>query len=317
MDILQIAKKRRRDKSMDAMMNQMLSNFSAGLPKVTAMALGLLYTLILIDFATTIIFNFEQDWLFKVIPKKVFEYGVWIYIIKNYPTLVEIIKNGFIQIGTAVGGGDSASYLSSPETLLNAGMVKLQPVLIQKYEVGTMTEQFILFGIGILALLCYFSVAINVFLQNIIWGMFIPLFLPLLPTGVWHRTAFLSQAVISAIFSLGARFMVFAALFGFIGNFLAKIPSPKLGISEMLVYLIQVGVISVLIWILPEMASGFLAGAAPNLNANSNMARGARKIGGAAGAAAGAGAARVVDMIKSKIGGGKTTSEQVKDAAKL
>lgn len=300
---------------MDAMMNQMLSNFSAGLPKVTAMALGLLYTLMLIDFITTIIFNFEQDFLIKLIPKKVFEYGVWVYIVKNYASLVEVIKNGYIQIGTAVGGSDSASYLSSPETLLNAGMVKLQPVLIQKYEIGTMTEQFILFAIGLLALLCYFSVAINVFLQNIIWGMFIPMFLPLIATGVWHRTAFLSQAVISAIFSLGARFMVFSALFGFVGNFLAKLPSPKLGISEMLVCLLQVGVISVLTWILPEMASGFLAGAAPNLNANSNMARGAKKIGGAVGGKVLGAAGAISGWLKSSKG--PSASEQYTAAAQL
>lgn len=302
---------------MDAIMNQLLSNFSAGLPNVTGMALGLLYTLMLIDFATTIIFNFEQDWLFKVIPKKVFEYGVWVYIIKNYPALVEIIKNGFIQIGTAVGGGDSASYLSSPENLLNAGITKMAPILSQKFELGVITEQLIAFLIALVIFLCYLSIAVNIFMQNIIWGMFIPLFLPLLATGIWHRTAFLSQAVISAIFSVGARFMVFAALLGFVGNFLTKMPEPKLGVIEMIKYLSAVGILTAVVWILPEMASGFLAGAAPNLNANSNMARGARKIGGAAGAAAGAGAARVVDMIKSKIGGGKTTSEQVKDAAKL
>lgn len=302
---------------MDAIMNQLLSNFSAGLPNVTGMALGLLYTLMLIDFATTIIFNFEQDWLFKVIPKKVFEYGVWVYIIKNYPTLVEIIKNGFIQIGTAVGGGDSASYLSSPENLLNAGITKMAPILSQKFELGVITEQLIAFLIALVIFLCYLSIAVNIFMQNIIWGMFIPLFLPLLATGIWHRTAFLSQAVISAIFSVGARFMVFAALLGFVGNFLTKMPEPKLGVIEMIKYLSAVGILTAVVWILPEMASGFLAGAAPNLNANSNMARGARKIGGAAGAAAGAGAARVVDMIKSKIGGRKTTSEQVKDAAKL
>lgn len=300
---------------MDAIMNQLLGNFSAGLPKVTAMALGLLYSLMLIDFITTIIFNFEQDFLIKLIPKKVFEYGVWVYIIKNYVSLVEIIKNGYIQIGTAVGGGDSAIYLSSPETLLTAGVQKLQPVLIQKYEVGTMTAQLILFFIGLIAMLCYFSVAVNVFLQNIIWGMFIPMFLPLLATGVWHRTAFLSQAVISAIFSLGARFMVFAALLGFVGNFLSKLPSPELGIAEMLMYVIQIGVVTLLIWILPEMASGFLAGAAPNLNANSNMARGAKKIGGAVGGKVLGAAGAISGWLKSSKG--PSSSEQYTAAAQL
>ena len=290
------------------------SMVAAGIPKVTLMALGLLFVLMVIDFTFSVLQSMASGGdILTLIVQKTLNFGVWVWIIKNYMLITDSIKLGFVQIGMALGQGD-INYISDPSALLTLGQSTIGNLLFEPTRVFDVSGQIIIFIMAIIIYICYFSIALNIFLQNAFWSMFIPLFLPLLATGVWHRTAFLSQAVISAIFNLGMRFSVYALLIGFVSQFL---PTGKMVFETQVVFgtLNKLLLISIFVWKAPEMASGFLAGAAPNLNSNQQM----KKMASLAGSAVSGGIKGAMALAKTSAlrSVGKTASEQYTAAAQL
>ena len=288
---------------------------SAGIPNVTSMALGLLFVLMTIDFALSVFQSmFSNGNIVVLLVQKSFNFGVWVYIIKNYMKITDSIKMGFVQIGMALGQGN-VSYMNDPSALLTLGQSTIGNLLLEPTRTFDVSGQIIIFVMAIIIYLCYFSIALNIFLQNAFWSMFIPLFLPLLATGVWHRTAFLSQAVISAIFNLGMRFSVYALLIGFVSQFL---PTGKMVFETQVVFgtLNKLLLISYFVWKAPDTASNFLAGATPNLSANQQM----KSLAGYAASAMTGGMKGVITKAMSSgsgSGGGKSASQQINEAARL
>ena len=76
---------------MTEIMNNLCSSFNGGIGTVVGMALQLLFTLMVLDLVTTIIFNFDQDYI-KLLVVKCIKYGIWSYIISSAPEIAEVIR---------------------------------------------------------------------------------------------------------------------------------------------------------------------------------------------------------------------------------
>ena len=276
---------------MTEIMNNLCSSFNGGIGTVVGMALQLLFTLMVLDLVTTIIFNFDQDYI-KLLVVKCIKYGIWSYIISSAPEIAEVIKVGFVAIGNATGGGGVA--INDPSAILNTGVARLDAVWQKTVDGLNMTASSIggavlLLLLVIVGIVCYFLIATGIFLQNTLWSLFVPLLIPLIATGVYPKLAFLAQSAISAIFSMGARFMVLSAIIGFCSQEIAALPPPDANMQIFLEHIAKLGAITIFTVIGPQWAAGFMSGAAPTLSANSS-AKGMAGVGAstAAGGVSGA-----------------------------
>ena len=106
---------------MDAILSTFISAFQNAASNLQGRAMGLLFTLMTIDFFLAVIRSLGQGGTnyFSLFLQKLFPYGAIIYMISNYAFLVNVVMEGFLQIGQIVGG---TNLSNSPEEVFGKGV---------------------------------------------------------------------------------------------------------------------------------------------------------------------------------------------------
>lgn len=209
--------------------------------------------------------------------KKLLTIGFFVFVIKNYDSLISAISEGFIFTGKVASssGGDALASVRDPSRIVLAGFYVALPVLdhIRNYsswDVLWNLNDILVTGIcafGIL--LSYFVIAIQVFITYLEFGMVTTLGLMLIPFGVFKHTAFLAERLFGAIVSFGIKLMVLGFLVSItmpVMKGLAVPPDPTW--TQLFKLLVVCMAIATLSWHAPGVAAGLLTGG-PSLTAGS------------------------------------------------
>lgn len=217
---------------------------------------------------------------------KILIIGFFMWIINNYPMIVESLIEGFVYMGLKASGDNiTIQHFFDPSLIASYGIEVTAPMLdgISRWD----PLGLIVGGISsLIILLCYFIIAIQITVAVLEFYISAVLALVLIPFGVLKKTSFLGEKAIGAVISQGVKLMVLAFVMGIISPILASmaIPADGLGLNEIFSLVFMCLFFVMIVWQAPAIAAGLMSGA-PTLNAGTAVASA-----GAGGAAIGAAA---------------------------
>jgi type IV secretion system protein TrbL len=242
--------------------------------------------------------------------KKVLYLGVWLWIVRSFPTLSNAFVQSLIQAGQIAGGGGGPS-LFDPSNIIDYGLLTTKP-LVEKISSIGITE--IVNGI-VLALtyvgimLSYILIAWQIFYAVLEFNLLAAVVGIFLPFGFFEPTKFLAEKAIGAIVSSGVKLMVLAFIMAVIEPTLSTLSfSGDLNFTEIWSALLTVGAVAFLAWNAPGIAAGLLAGS-PSLSAGTAMQNAV--VGGTGVALAGMGAYSLTKLAVEKVGAGVGAASQM------
>jgi len=236
-----------------------------------------------------------EDVIAKLI-RKVLYVGAFAYIIGNFNALAGILFRSFAGLGlTASGSTLSMENFLQPGRLAKVGIDAGAPILKQIGDMAGFPEVFVnitpivvMFLAWLIVLLCFFVLAIQLFITLIEFKLTTLAGFVLVPFALWNKTAFLAEKVLGNVVSSGIKVLVLAVIVG-IGSglfteFQVQPAEPSIDHSVVVMLasltLLALGIFG------PGIATGLVSGG-PQLGAGA-MAGAAL---GAAGAAVAVGAA--------------------------
>ena len=236
-----------------------------------------------------------EDVIAKLI-RKVLYVGAFAYIIGNFNWLAGIVFRSFAGLGlTASGSTLSMENFLQPGRLAKVGIDAGAPILQQIGDMAGFPEVFVnitpivvMFLAWLIVILCFFVLAIQLFITLIEFKLTTLAGFVLVPFALWNKTAFLAEKVLGNVVSSGIKVLVLAVIVGIGSGLFAEFqvqpaePSIDHSVVVMLasLTLLALGIFG------PGIATGLVSGG-PQLGAGA-MAGAAL---GAAGAAVAVGAA--------------------------
>ncbi|MCA3182465.1 P-type conjugative transfer protein TrbL [Cupriavidus sp.] len=254
-----------------------------------------------------------EDVIAKLI-RKVLYVGAFAYIIGNFNWLAGIVFRSFAGLGlTASGSTLSMENFLQPGRLANVGIDAGAPILKQIGDMAGFPEVFVnitpivvMFLAWLIVLLCFFVLAIQLFITLIEFKLTTLAGFVLVPFALWNKTAFLAEKVLGNVVSSGIKVLVLAVIVGIGSGLFAEFqvqpaePSIDHSVVVMLasLTLLALGIFG------PGIATGLVSGG-PQLGA-----------GAMAGAALGAaGAAVAVGAAATGVGGAVAAGARMAPAA--
>lgn len=273
------------------LLNNFTNTFTGGFSKIFPDAMSLLAILAALEITIAAVWwaITEENTIVNLL-KKVILIGFFIFVVTQWQSLIDIVLNGFVKTGLKAGGGGSISLIRDPSSIIDYGFIATDPIFkhIDKYgPVDTLANlhDIIMTGLsGLMVVLAFFALAIQVFITYLEFYMIAVLGLILIPFGVFKHTSFLAEKVFGAIISFGIRLMVLAFILSVVQPVLATLtlpPDPKL--SQILVLLLTALTIMILAWHAPAVAGGLISGS-PSLSAGAGIGMAAAAGIGIAGA---------------------------------
>ncbi|HCF6874170.1 TPA: P-type conjugative transfer protein TrbL [Pseudomonas aeruginosa] len=247
-----------------------------------------------------------EDVMAKLI-RKVLYVGAFAYIIGNFNWLAGIVFRSFAGLGLAATGSLSMETFLQPGRLAKAGIDAGAPILEQIGELTGFPEVFvnldpivILFLAYLVVIVCFFVLAIQLFITLIEFKLTTLAGFVLVPFALWNKTAFLAEKVLGNVVSSGVKVLVLAVIVGVGTGLFAEFqvhpdePSIDHALVVMLASLALLalgifgpGIATGLISGGPQLGAGAMAGAALGA-AGMTVAAGAVATGVGAAVAAGA-----------------------------
>ena len=254
-----------------------------------------------------------EDVIAKLI-RKVLYVGAFAYIIGNFNALAGILFRSFAGLGlTASGSTLSMENFLQPGRLAKVGIDAGAPILKQIGDMAGFPEVFVnitpivvMFLAWLIVLLCFFVLAIQLFITLIEFKLTTLAGFVLVPFALWNKTAFLVEKVLGNVVSSGIKVLVLAVIVGIGSGLFAEFqvqpaePSIDHSVVVMLasLTLLALGIFG------PGIATGLVSGG-PQLGA-----------GAMAGAALGAaGAAVAVGAAATGVGGAVAAGARMAPAA--
>ncbi|HDR8992049.1 MULTISPECIES: P-type conjugative transfer protein TrbL [Pseudomonadota] len=254
-----------------------------------------------------------EDVIAKLI-RKVLYVGAFAYIIGNFNWLAGIVFRSFAGLGlTASGSTLSMENFLQPGRLAKVGIDAGAPILKQIGDMAGFPEVFVnitpivvMFLAWLIVLLCFFVLAIQLFITLIEFKLTTLAGFVLVPFALWNKTAFLAEKVLGNVVSSGIKVLVLAVIVGIGSGLFAEFqvqpaePSIDHSVVVMLasLTLLALGIFG------PGIATGLVSGG-PQLGA-----------GAMAGAALGAaGAAVAVGAAATGVGGAVAAGARMAPAA--
>ncbi|WP_416400179.1 P-type conjugative transfer protein TrbL [Alicycliphilus denitrificans] len=254
-----------------------------------------------------------EDVIAKLI-RKVLYVGAFAYIIGNFNWLAGIVFRSFAGLGlTASGSTLSMGNFLQPGRLAKVGIDAGAPILKQIGDMAGFPEVFVnitpivvMFLAWLIVLLCFFVLAIQLFITLIEFKLTTLAGFVLVPFALWNKTAFLAEKVLGNVVSSGIKVLVLAVIVGIGSGLFAEFqvqpaePSIDYSVVVMLasLTLLALGIFG------PVIATGLVSGG-PQLGA-----------GAMAGAALGAaGAAVAVGAAATGVGGAVAAGARMAPAA--
>ena len=255
-----------------------------------------------------------EDVIAKLI-RKVLYVGTFAYIIGNFNWLAGIVFRSFAGLGlTASGSTLSMGNFLQPGRLAKVGIDAGAPILKQIGDMAGFPEVFVnitpivvMFLAWLIVLLCFFVLAIQLFITLIEFKLTTLAGFVLVPFALWNKTAFLAEKVLGNVVSSGIKVLVLAVIVGIGSGLFAEFripPGSEPSIGQALVIMLASLSMLALGIFGPGIATGLVSGA-PQLGA-----------GAMAGAALGAaGAAVAVGAAATGVGGAVAAGARMAPAA--
>ncbi len=246
--------------------------------------------------------------------RKVLYVGAFAYIINNFNWLASIVFRSFAGLGlTASGSTMSMGEFLQPGRLAKTGIDAAAPILEQISDMAGFPEVFVnmtpivvMFLAWAVVILCFFVLAIQLFITLIEFKLTTLAGFVLVPFALWNKTSFLAEKVLGNVVSSGIKVLVLAVIVGIGSGLFSEFqvhpdePSIDHAVVIMLasLTLLALGIFG------PGIATGLVSGA-PQLGA-----------GAMAGAAVGAaGAAVAVGAAATGVGGAVMAGARMAPAA--
>ena len=255
-----------------------------------------------------------EDVIAKLI-RKVLYVGAFAYIIGNFNWLAGIVFRSFAGLGlTASGSSLSMANFLQPGRLAKVGIDAGAPILKQIGDMAGFPEVFVnitpivvMFLAWLIVLLCFFVLAIQLFITLIEFKLTTLAGFVLVPFALWNKTAFLAEKVLGNVVSSGIKVLVLAVIVGIGSGLFTEFripPSSEPSIDQALVIMLASLSMLALGIFGPGIATGLVSGG-PQLGA-----------GAMAGAALGAaGAAVAVGAAATGVGGAVAAGARMAPAA--
>lgn len=197
--------------------------------------------------------------------KEILHIGLWVWIVQSFPTLAKAFVESLLDAGLLAGGGTTdASLVLDPSRLAGYGLDATEPLAQKLEDLGALDiADLLVFGFGYVAIMvCFFLMAINVFLAVLEYYLLVACVGILLPFGVFRPTAFLSHRAVHGVVSAGIKLMVL----GFITSVLDPVlrafhfQGPNIALNELWAMLLTLCAMTALCWKAPTLAANVLAG---------------------------------------------------------
>ena len=273
-----------------------------------------------------------EDVIAKLI-RKVLYVGAFAYIIGNFNWLAGIVFRSFAGLGlTASGSTLSMENFLQPGRLAKVGIDAGAPILDQIREMAGFPEVFIniapivvMFLAWLIVLLCFFVLAIQLFITLIEFKLTTLAGFVLVPFALWNKTAFLAEKVLGNVVSSGIKVLVLAVIVGIGSGLFAEFqvhpaePSIDHAVVIMLASLTLLalsifgpGIATGLVSGGPQLGAGAMAGAALGAGGTA-VAVGAAATGVGSAVAAGA---RMAPAAAKMVGSGARTMASTASSAR-
>ena len=162
-----------------------------------------------------------EDVIAKLI-RKVLYVGAFAYIIGNFNWLAGIVFRSFAGLGlTASGSTMSMESFLQPGRLAKVGIDAGAPILKQIGDMAGFPEVFVnitpivvMFLAWLIVLLCFFVLAIQLFITLIEFKLTTLAGFVLVSFALWNKTAFLAEKVLGNVVSSGIKVLVLAVIVG-------------------------------------------------------------------------------------------------------
>lgn len=202
---------------LTTMLKIFMGVFKSGRSALLPDALGLLKILAAITITwSALMWALSEGDVLKEFVKKVIFIGAFVYLVTSFSTLVPVVVDGFIYAGTKAGGSSNTMLIYDPSAIIGQGLIVIEPIFqsVQEYSgakallhLPTLLTTWVC---GLLVILSYILLAVQVFITLLEFGIVSTLSLILLPFGVWKPTNFIAEKAIGAIISFGVKLMVLA-----------------------------------------------------------------------------------------------------------
>lgn len=293
---------------------------------LTGTTLNMIYYMIMIDITLTFLFVEEEEMnVFIKLIKKVLLYGFFIYIIKNFPEIVDKILHGFIQLGnlatSTTGAIPSKELLVSPGAMFTdllkfiAGLIvassptivldSIPAVSIESIPTATLIFVFLL-AIGAL------FIGIEITVIFIKFFIITSVTIILMPFGAFQKTQDIAIKGLHALFAQGIEIMFATIILNFYTKyknefFLLPEPSKDIQLLTVIQTLGVMGLFCLMVTKIPTFVSTMLSGSISSLGiTNSKTAQALAKHAGTAAKAASFGA--TMNSYTQNTGGGDVKS---------
>ncbi len=223
-----------------------------------------------------------EDVIAKLL-RKVLYVGAFAYILGNFNWLAGIVFRSFAGLGlTATGSAITMENFLQPGRLAKTGIDAGAPILEQVGNMAGFPEVFVnldaiavMFLAWLLVVLCFFVLAIQLFITLIEFKLTTLAGFVLVPFALWNKTAFLAEKVLGNVVSAGIKVLVLAVIVGIGSGLFAQFqvhpaePSIDHALVVMLASLTLLalgifgpGIATGLVSGAPQLGAGAMAGAA-------------------------------------------------------
>ena len=229
--------------------------------------------------------------------RKVLYVGAFAYIINNFNWLASIVFRSFAGLGlTASGSTMSMGEFLQPGRLAKTGIDAAAPILEQISDMAGFPEVFVnmtpivvMFLAWAVVILCFFVLAIQLFITLTEFKLTTLAGFVLVPFALWNKTSFLAEKVLGNVVSSSIKVLVLAVIVGIGSGLFAEfqVHPDEPSIDHALVVMLASLALLALGIFGPGIATGLVSGA-PQLGAGAmaGAAVGAVGTGVAIGAAA-------------------------------
>lgn len=257
--------------------------FQGAVNNITPYALTIFSSIVAIDFIWTLsMILVEERPLWPSIVRKIVYYGIFLWMIQNYNTVITSIFKTFLKVGIAAGGNKiDVSILTDPSYIIDMGLKTFFPI------VGSIGLTNVLFSLRplmalisyLLSIFGYFIIAMQMFISYLEFYIIGSLAVFFLPFACLNKTAFLSEKAISAIIAVSVRIMVIAFVLSATLPFLEELQASSSLLSgadntTSMKFMFAVLAIAFLSWQAPNMAMGLFSGT-PTLSGGQAISAGA------------------------------------------
>jgi len=263
---------------MNTLLNAFLTPLLSSYGNIITTVRWLFALLLVIDVTLFgIYWALNHDNRIVVIFKRVLTYGVFIWLIGSFPSILDWVIKSLLTLGfRAVNYSGSTSIIMNPSDVFNHYFLAADPI-IQVLDSMSITHlgMMSLFGLSLIILLIAYGImAGQIFLSVISLYLLAPIALILIPLGIFKPLAYLAERAIGFIITSGLKFMVLGILLGLTDPVLATlVPAQNPDLNTCFTVAIATAFIAFLYIIAPRMVSEIFHGV-PSITASAAIATG-------------------------------------------